>query len=429
MGLHNLSIGQLVGAIRSWEPDVMGVSSLSLEAGLLRELAAAAKEARPQMKIVTGGPHSTYFYDWVLDDKNVDYAVTGEGEETFIELLDHLREGTNPGSIPGLAYRRDGELFYGGDRPYITEYDSIPIPAWDLIDISKYSKMTNPNGYLARSPFAVINSSRGCPYGCIYCHNTLGKRFRAASPNRVLEEIEYLSELGVREIHFADDVFNFDVNRAMEIFSEISRRGIDMMFAFPNGIRGDIMSHDMIDEMARAGVYSMQFGVESASPRIQRLIHKNLNLDKLLETTEYAHEKGIITGGFFMLGFPTETLEEINRTIDFAVNSKMLKASFSTAMVLPRTQMHELVKQTYPDYDLKYEDPSDFRYRKHRPYYAEVTGIDIESIQKQAWRKFYFKPWRMYNILKMCPINRSFLQMLWYSFMVNFRGAGLNEET
>jgi len=410
-GINKLTVSEVARIIREYEPDVLGLSALSLETAELHKITAAAKQNDPGIKVVIGGPHATTFHDHVLLDSNVDYAVVGEGEVTFVELLDVLRDGSDASEILGVASRRDGQLYFAGHRPFEEDLDSIPIPAWDLIDIPPYSKAMSMNGFIAEKPYAGLFTSRACPYRCIYCHRIFGKKFRAQSTERVLEEIELLHhKFGVRELHIYDDIFNFNHRRVMAITEGVLERGIDMKFAFPNGIRGDIMTREMIKTLVRAGAYSITYAVETASSRLQKLINKNLNLDKVFECIEWTFEEGAIPCGFFMLGFPTETLEEMESTLKFACRSKMLKALFFCVVPFPQTELYRLVQETYPDHDFSYDFSPGMYYWSQKPFYSEVSGIDVEAIQARAWKTFYTDPWRVWNIIKRFPKNSSFMR-------------------
>jgi len=424
--VNNRGAGRI---IEEYDPDVVGISALSLEAANIHTIAAVAKSIKPSIKVVVGGPHATIFYDQALKDPNVDYAVVGEGETTFIELLDAIREGAAPVNMPGVALRLDGEVSFGGPRDFQEDLDSLPIPAWDLLDLRPYSHQITMNGLLARRPYAALFTSRACPYKCIYCHGIFGKKFRAQSAERVLEEIGMLeARYGAREIHIYDDVFNFDRGRAMAIMEGVASRGIEMKFAFPNGIRADIMTRDMVKSFARAGVYSITYAIETASPRLQRLIRKNLNLDLAREVIEWTFDEGIIPCGFFMFGFPTETLEEMEQTRKFACGSKMLSAVFFTVVPFPRSELYDMVREYYPDYKMPYDFSPHMQYWSEKPYYGEVTGIDMMKMRYRALKSFYLDPWRIWHMVDRFPKNLSYLRVVYSSLKYWFANYGRKVE-
>ena len=179
--------------------------------------------------------------------------------------------------------------------------------------------------------------------------------------------------------------------------------------------------------MIDAGAYSITFAVETASSRLQKLIKKNLDLDKTSEAIEYTFQQGAIPCGFFMFGFPTETEEEMWTTVDYACNSKMLKASFWAVVPFPYTRLFEMLKEIYPDKDINYSFASDIQHWSKKPYYSEVSGIDVEKILGTTWRRFYLDPWRAYTILKRLPKNFSLLNGVYDSTFRGFLRFGSKE--
>lgn len=412
--------------IRDFSPDIVGISALSLESANLHVIAAVTKRVSQNIKVIVGGPHATTFYDIILKDPNVDYAVVGEGEMTFVELLDYLNDGADGAGIKGVACLRNGELKFGGVRPFIEDLDSLPFPAWDLVKLLPYSRrVINMQGLLAASPYAPLFTSRACPYRCVYCHQNFGKKFRAQSAERTIEEIDMLTKkFNVKEIHIFDDVFNLDSQRVLDICEGILRKGLKIKISFPNGIRGDLLGKEVLSALSRAGTYLITYAVETATPRIQKMIHKNLDLEKIKQTIEWSFDMGIIPAGFFMFGFPTETEEEMRNTVKFALNSKLLKALFFCVVPFPRTELYDLIKKTYPQLDFSYDFTGAMHYWSTTPYYTQVTGIDVATIQKRAWAKFFLDPWRLWTILKRYPKNWNFINTAYQSIFSTFLAFG-----
>ncbi len=410
------SVAQYKRLLQSYNPDVVGFSVLTVEAPGLYNIMSLTKSILPSAFIVVGGPHATFFTDHVLNKPEPDAVVVGEGEETFVELLDRLQSGKDWTDIRGLAYSSNGEHVINPPRPFITDMDSIPHPAWDLIDIKAYDKTVSMNSFLAKSPYMPIMTSRGCPYKCVYCHKIFGKRFRARSVENVVDEIRALNrDYGVKEIHFFDDIFNYDLDTAKEICREIIRSGIDIKLAFPNGVRGDRLDDELIRLLAQAGTYCMVFAVETVTPRLQKMMKKNLDVEKVRENMEKAYNAGIIPSAFFMLGFPSETPEEMEETIKFAIKSKALRALFFSVLAYPRTELFDIVKQNYPDYEFNEENLPSLHYRK--PVYQTAANgfVDLKKVIRSAYRRFYFRPWRVYNIIRMYPKNKQFFRAIFRS--------------
>ncbi|OGP60645.1 MAG: hypothetical protein A2V67_10470 [Deltaproteobacteria bacterium RBG_13_61_14] len=419
--LEDLNLDQMRARIQRFDPDLIGFSCLSVEADEMQRVAKVVKEVNPDCVTVLGGPHASVFFDYSLQDTNLDIAVLNEGEVTFPELLQALREDRPLDQVNGLAFRRNGQVVQTPPREQVPELDSIPLPAWDLIDFKRYAVQYSMNAFSHSPPWAVLFTSRACPYQCTYCHNVFGKKVRYRSVENVMAEIELLTKTyGVRELHIVDDIFNLDLERAKRICDEIVARGLKVKIAFPNGLRGDHMDRELIRKLKQAGCYTITYAVETASPRLQKLIKKNLNLDKVREAIAWTYEEGMIPQAFLMLGFPGETLEEMKMTVDYTVNSKLLRGMFFTVVIYPRTGLYELAQQEYPHFDFSRWNMFDLRYSSETPFYTKATGIDLFKIQRDAYRRFFFRPQTLAVILWRFPKNMFFLRSIYWGLRNTF---------
>ena len=407
--------------LSEFQPDLVGLSALTFEAEEMHRAAELVKRFRPQCPVVVGGPHGTMFYPEVLEDGNVDYVVVGEGEKTLVELADHLAEGGHFPELKGVAFRRDGEVRFSGMREPITDPDTIPFPAWDLVKFDRYRRFADVNldmaGGLGRGRYMGLFTSRSCPYQCVYCHSIFGKGFRARSPGSIEEEIGVLtSRYGVKEFQIYDDCFNLDRNRTLAIAQGIVRRDFDIRISFPNGVRGDLLDEEVLTWLKRAGGYYLCIAVETASPRLQKIIKKNLDLAKVGEAIRIADRVGFLVKGYFMLGFPGETEEEMRRTIDFAVNSPLFSAAFFTVVPFSKTPIYDMYrkppKPSRPDFIHHHY----YFFRGRDPFTEE--GINLRKMQRQAYIQFHLrKPWRIIKGFTRAP------NPLGYAYMYLFRGV------
>ena len=270
---------QACDAIERLRPDVVGLSAMTYEAGCMHEVARELKRRLPQVVIACGGPHPSVAAADVLLDTAVDHVVRGEGEQTFTELLDGVQAGrTDWTECQGLSWRMtDGTVQHNPDRPPPKDLDELPFPAWDLIDHTKYHTVPRGGVIYAHPEFATMFSSRACPWRCSYCHNSYGKQFRERSAQHVLAEIELLvTKYGVKELVFMDDIFNFRPERAKAIAQGIIDKGWKLALTFPNGFRGDILDEELVVLLKKAGMYRCMVAVESASPRLQKVMKKNI---------------------------------------------------------------------------------------------------------------------------------------------------------
>jgi len=174
------------------------------------------------------------------------------------------------------------------------------------------------------------------------------------------------------------------------------------------------MDRELVKKLKAAGCYCITYALETASPRMQKLIKKNVDLDKLKETIAYTAEEGIIAQAFCMLGFPGETVEEMKMTIDYALSSKLDRGWFFTVVVYPRTGLYDMAVEEYKDFDFSSYDMFNMRYWAEEPFYATVTGVDLYKIQRDAYRAFYLRPKAVYRIFRKFPKNRWFVVGLYW---------------
>ncbi|MCP3969805.1 MAG: radical SAM protein [Rhodobacteraceae bacterium] len=230
-------------------------------------------------------------------------------------------------------------------RPQIRDLDTLPAPDRSLIDYDRYSLF--PSETAVRHAITV-QGTRGCPWRCTYCHITW-KTHHYRSAESLLEEIKLYADMGVRRFGFVDDIFNVNRKNSERFFNLIIQSGLDIDLFFSNGLRGDLLTPDYIDLMVKAGTVYMPLALDTGSPRLQQLIKKKLKLDRLREALDYlctAHPD-VITGLYFMIGFPTETEEEAHQTLDFVMNTKWIHfPEFFVVHLYPGTELVDLALET-----------------------------------------------------------------------------------
>ncbi len=408
-GLEGMGVGDLGRVVAEERPALIGISALAVELPAVEAILREASRVAPGVPIVVGGPCSQTRPRELASRPEVACCVQGEGEETFAEIVPRLLAGENVAGTPGAFARGpDGAVVDGGPRPPIAELDAMPMAAWDLIELPRYSQKLSMNyGPLAGRPYAPVFTSRGCPWRCSYCHNLFGKRVRSRSPENVLAEMAYLvGRHGVREFHFYDDIFNIDMGRATRIVDGIAERDWNVKLAFPNGVRSDLLTPEFLRSCRRAGTYLMCFAIETATPRLQRMIHKNLDLEKAAAAIRVARDEGIIPLGFFMLGFPGETAAELRATINWACRSSLLKAFFFAVTPYEGTPIADAIRERNPGFRI---DPAT-SYHFGRSYYEHETGVNIYWHQAEAYIRFYLNPIRFATFFYRYPGKLTFLR-------------------
>lgn len=392
-----------------FEADIVGFNSVTCMAHLLPEVVSMVRQGLPDALIALGGPHPSAFKEHVLEEVPADIVVVGEGERPFEQIIQAYlggshQDGTGFGEIPGLIWRdRDGQIITNsGTMPYIEDLDTLPMPAYDLIDVRRYWKL-HSFVLVPRRRYVSLMTSRGCPFQCFYCHNVFGKRFRGYSPERMVDEAVYhVQKYGPEEIEFLDDIFNYDYDRVMEFCELVQKRGVRFKIAFPNGVRTDTLSEEIIAALKDAGLYYCSVALESGSPRIQKFMGKHIDIPSFVENVEILDRYRVFTNGFCMLGFPTETEEELRQTVDVMCTSKMHAAHFFTVTPFPGNELYDLVNRTQPE-KLANIDFRNKSYQTIQVNLSEAPDEVLFGMQRRAYRRFYLNPARVARVLRTYP--------------------------
>jgi len=399
-----LSEAAILERTAAFNPDVIGITIKSFEASQATSLVSLLKDTWRNISVILGGPHVTTVGPSLLDTVRADYLVLGEGEDTLVELLDSMEGKRDINSVKGVAWRNGDKIVFNGSRPYIEDLDRLEVD-WEAIGPENYF------GRIHREGFSVIPSShrrvpiftsRGCPYGCTYCHNIFGKKYRTFDTGRIIDQmIDLRDQYNVREFEIHDDNFNLNINRAKGFMKEVIEKKLGCALSFPNGLRADLMDEELLDLMVMAGTYYIFYAIESASPRIQKLVNKNLDLDRAKEIVNLTASRRIVTGTYNILGFPTETEEEMAMTVNYVTSLKHHFASFFYLTPFPGTEIAE----ADPHISVKVREIGFDMYTGLKINLSSVPDEVLMKMRRTAYRKFYFSPVRAARILRDVPKN------------------------
>jgi radical SAM superfamily enzyme YgiQ (UPF0313 family) len=399
---------EVVSRAVEFEPDVVGFSCTTPNCNTLAALSSGIRSALPQALQLIGGPHASAFGAELLDTTCADCVVMGEGELTCEHVLRIWQERSRDFSaVPGLVWRSaEGEcLTNPGSEQVIQDLDALPFPAYDLIDLRSYWRLWSMSIQPPPRRYAAMFTSRGCPYGCIYCHDIFGKRFRAQSPERIVDELEYyVRTYGIKEVEFFDDIFNLQARRVIEFSELVRRRNLRLSFYFPNALRTDILTQEVADALADAGTRMSAFALETGSPRIQNLIQKHLNIPKYLDGVAMLAKRKVFTYGFLMFGFPTETETDMQMTVDVVRQSQLHVVYPWIVTPYPKTALYEVAMQTHPDRMAGI-------YNKYAGSdYVMFPCVNLSEVSDEMLRKYVFKcfPALFANPLRALRIVRDF---------------------
>jgi radical SAM superfamily enzyme YgiQ (UPF0313 family) len=297
--------------LSEFQPDVVGLRSIAFFLEELQRVAALVR-LHSRASLLVGGPIVKAYKQRLFEEvPELQIAVLGEGEEAFAALL----RGAEPSAVAGLLYRDHAGVHETAERLQDASIDSLPFPAYDLIDIGQYQSQLS-YAYNHRRQ-GVLLTSRGCVYHCTYCFSHW-KGIRLRSAENIFQEMAALyTGSGIRDFYIVDDIFNVDVKRAFELFDRIGAAGFKLRMYFVNGLRADLASEQFVDRAIQAGAVWFTYAVESAAEEIQRLVRKHLDLEKTRHIIAYTQSQNVAVNISTMYGFPTETREMAQRTLDW----------------------------------------------------------------------------------------------------------------
>jgi radical SAM superfamily enzyme YgiQ (UPF0313 family) len=319
--------------IDEFSPDLIGVSMMSFRYKDHYELMARIKADNPGVTVVGGGPHISTFREKAMEEcPAMDYGMTLEGEETFVEFASGEKEIKD---IKGLLHRDGARVAYTGDRGFILELDKVKFPRYEYFELGKYPK------------FIPLVTSRGCPHSCIFCpvQLTIGRRLRVRAPEHILEEIGYWYSKGYRVFNVVDDNFTFHKRRILDICRGIVERGYKGVFSCRNGVRADTIDKEMLTAMKEAGFNYLAFGVESGSDRMLNVIKKGEKLEAIENAVRESTSMGFMVTLFFIMGLPTETEEDVLKSLGLAMKYPVFDVRFYNPIPFPGTELYDWVEK------------------------------------------------------------------------------------
>ncbi|MDO8577856.1 MAG: radical SAM protein [Dehalococcoidales bacterium] len=325
--------------------DVVGIYAMVSMQGNAREF---ARHLRKRCRLlIAGGPLPTCDPESFLDA--FDIVVTGEGERTIVQVLEADKIGCDLETIPGIVFRKgkigvagnpEGKIVHTPPRPLEPDLDGIPLPTRELLPNQKYIEFWKKKGVPATTS---VMTTRGCPFSCDFCSNAVfGNSYRERSVVNVIDEVEHALSLGYQRIHFADDVFTLKKDRVVRFCEEIMGRNLH--FAWECLGRVDSIDASLAGKMKKAGCDRIFFGIESGNDAVLKMMNKNITVEKARRAVYAAHEAGIKTGAFLMLGYPGETDETILNSIRFAGSLPLDYLSYTVPYPLPGTALYGRTK-------------------------------------------------------------------------------------
>ncbi len=385
----------------SEKPEMVCVTTTLLYWNKFLDVCKLIKKYSPDTTLVVGGSGPSVLKEKLLDYPFIDVVCYGEADNTIHKIANTIENNTSLTGINGIIYRENGFAVINNPNPLITDLDSIPFPDRDALNLYSY-----------HSPFTIL-TSRGCPYNCCYCSKPVhGNKFRARSPLNVVNEIEYLlttypdiAKKIKNRITIADDIFNFDINRAKNICDEIISRDLKLNILCTNGFHVKSVDYELMCKMKEAGCSEIWFGVESGNPDILNSIGKGIKLDMVRNAVKLAQQVHIKTiAAHFIIGLPHENIDTVHDSINFAKSLNINVVGFQHANPIIGTKLYDWVlkngnilieQEAYTQFNSEpiFETPEFTKEDRIKVHSEAVTYID------SLYRKKAFTPDAIINSL------------------------------
>jgi radical SAM superfamily enzyme YgiQ (UPF0313 family) len=367
-------------------PDVIGVHAITDNRFKAIELAKEIKKRNKDVIVLMGGPHFSLTAKNALElVPEIDCIIKGEAEKSMVKFLDTLESKSDFSVVSGLVYRnQNNEIIERPSFDLIENLDDLPMPAWHLFDLKQYNKPID--GTSVRS--VGVMSARGCPNNCVYCSNSRSG-LRLMNPKKFIDEVEYLHKTyDYQGFDFWDDTLTMVREHAVEICNEIIKRKLDIVWYAR--ARVNTVDKELLELMKKAGCIRISFGVESGSPRILKVIKKNITIEQVMNAVRWSSEVGMSVVTNFMVNLPEETPDDLQQTISVMKELGKIKNSYPAygfTVIYPGTELELMAKERglmpkdfswnspyqSPKYKVAGTDPSLF--------YMEWPGAELEKVK------------------------------------------------
>ena len=377
--------------------DIIGMQTYITNINKCFQLSTLIKERVPRCKVIFGGPHATIFSDIVIEYPAVDYVAISEAENTVKELVECLTNNIEPREVLGLYYKDNNERVHKNPRrPFVNDLDELPIPRYEIFNSNSYYPAVHIRGKRVHN----MITSRGCPFKCTFCAATevYGNRYRYQSVERSIREMKFLKErLGVDSLQIYDDNFTTNRRRTKELCKAIIQENVKLQWVCYT--RADAIGDaEMLGLMRRAGCYMIIVGIENGNERILKLINKQLDLNVAKRNLELAQKIKINILSSFMIGLPSETIEEIEYTINFSTKLALTYATYPIFTPYPGTPIYKDAERYGKIVSENFDEFS--RWGDGVYSSNNIPPSTYKKLQKKAFRKFYLRPQIIFKMIK-----------------------------
>jgi anaerobic magnesium-protoporphyrin IX monomethyl ester cyclase len=350
MDIDNLSMTDLERLLANGSYDILALGCIVTGFRLVRQIAEIAKKCNPEIVVMAGNSVATSIPEILLQRTKVDIAVMGEGDLTIVELLRALAKKNDLAGVRGIAFKKQGKILYTPRRPIVPDIDAIGFPDWQLFNLEKYNKYSaiNVTSFSKQDVLAFpLNSARGCPYKCTFCYHVFRDvKYRKYSEEAIIEEIKRLHyTYGCDFISFWDELTFPTIKSVQALVNKLEK--LDFKVGWEAPVRGGLFKKEhvgLIRAMREVGCDNIPFSLENASPEILKAMNKKMKVSEFVEQAEVLWEGGVPPRTSIIFGYPQETPETIQKTLDVCQECKVFPST-GFLLPLPGTPIYEWAKR------------------------------------------------------------------------------------
>ncbi len=399
-------VKDLNNKIKRFQPELFGLTAFTVEICNAHKIAELIKKSSTN-PIVIGGLHASALPIETLNEfQSFDISVFGEGEIPMLNIISSLESDADLSSIKGVCYReKSGQIKKNSPQSLIENLDTLPFPARHKIKIYEYRPLMEN---YKRLPTTGVSTSRGCPYNCTFCSKSVyGISYRYRSAENVVEELkECINRYKIRDFKFYDECLTVPRKRMISFCRSILKERLDITWNCYS--RVDTIDKELLRIMKRAGCYHVKYGVESGTKRVLKLINKRINLKQAYSTIRMTSEVGLSSKVSFMLGQPSETAEEVEKTIEFA---KILSPDYVTFSVTKPFPGTKIFNDAMENNDLIHTDWQLYGLDSAPILKNQIKSEILQNYIIKAYREFYLRPKYFLKRLKRLIENPTLLEI------------------
>lgn len=363
--------------ILAHRPQVVGLTAFTNEIKSAYQMATKIKEACPEIITIIGGTHVSAIPEQTMEEfPCFDFGCIGEGEETFFEFCEAVKNKTDFAQVAGLIYRQNGKLIRTSLRAPIGDQNSIPLPAWDLFPPGKEW---------------LIMSSRGCPFSCNFCMNPNGRLVRPRHVDNLMSELLWLYEkFGADHFWFCDEIFTVNRPRTVAICKAIIASKLHRKIKWFAQTHVACVDKELFSLMKEAGCYRVGLGIETGDEEKLKVMGKKTSIEKILKARQAALEAKIPIESYFIIGQPHETYESAKATIQFAIKINPEIPIFGIMVPYPGTKVAEMAARSEGGYVLHSTDWNDYNKQLGNALeFKNLTRWELEKLQGLGYLKVF----------------------------------------